>query len=398
MDSKMRAIIAILIGILIPLSTAAWSMALTSNTTSTATLPTNSSTMTNTSVSVNVSLQIQAYNLLVIVDGVANYTSTLIANLEASNVTIPTSILANYTEAEDLRTQAWSYYSAGFYNKSIETSLLALEAYKGIVQSLTAYISAGPTNNTYATLIAEAKAALHRGASYFPYAEKVIIKAQKDGLNVTVVQSLYGQTKEAYMKLAEDIANGDYTNLEADLKNSEELMDKLQEEIQELNNAIANVEAEKIARAFMKKLEEQMMATEHLMMQLGNSSEELSMLNKNLAQLQLIYSQLEEMVKNGEYNKALQIMEDANKKLKSVVESNKEVRKEVEKGKGHKGKHWEENNQTAPMQNQTNTTSTSENNMTTSTSNTTTGTMPGNEENTSENNHNPTPPSGGHKG
>ena len=398
MESKMRAIMAILIGILIPVSTAAWSMALTSNTTATTTLPTNSSATTNTSA--NVSLQVQAYNLLVIVDGVANYTSTLISNLEASNVTIPASILANYTEAEDLRAQAWSYYSAGFYNKSIETSLLALETYKGVVQSLTAYISSGPTNNTYAALIAEAKAALHRAASYFPYAEKVIIKAQKDGLNVTAVQSLYEQTKEAYMKLAEDIANGDYTNLEADLKNAEELMDKLQEEIQELNNEIANVEAEKIAHAFMKKLEEQMMATEHLMMQLGNSSEELSMLNKNLAQLQLIYSQFEEMVKNGEYNKALQIMEDANKKLKSVVESNKEVRKEAEKGKGHKGKHWEENNQTSSMQNQTNTTSTSENNMTTSTSNTTTttGTMPSNEENTSDNDHNPMPPSGGHKG
>ncbi len=395
MESKMRAIMAILIGILMPLSTAAWSMALTSNTTATTTIPTNSSTTTNTSA--NASLQVQAYNLLIIVDGVANYTSTLISNLKTSNATIPALIIANYTEAEDLRAQAWSYYSAGFYNKSIETSLLALETYKSVVQSLTAYISSGPTNNTHAALIAEAKAALHRGANYFPYAEKVIIKAQKDGLKVTAVRSLYEQTKEAYMKLAEDIANGDYTNIEADLKNAEELMDKLQDEIQELNNEIANAEAEKITHAFMKKLEEQMMATEHLMMQLGNSSDELSMLNKNLAQLQLIYSQLEEMVKNGEYNKALQIMEDANKKLKSVVESNKKVRKEVEKGRGHKGKHREENNQTSSLQNQTNTTSTSGNNMSTN-SNTTTGTMPGNEENTSNNDHNPMPPNGGHKG
>jgi len=403
MESRMKAVIALLIGILIPLSTAAWSMALTSNTTSTTTNTTSTGNGTGNSY-LNISLQLQAYNLLLIVDGAANYTSTLIQNLNASNVTIPASILANYTKAENLRAQAWDYYSAGLYNKSIETSLLALNTYKDVVQSLTAYLSAGPINNQsryeYAPIIAEAKAELHRAASYFPYAEKVILRAQKDGLNVTEIQSLYEQTKEAYMKVAEDLANGKYSSLEADLRKAEELMDRLQEEIIELNEEIANAEAERIAHAFMRKLQEQMMAMEHLMMQFGNSSEEMSMLNQNLAQLQLMYSQFEKMIQEGEYNMTLQIMAEINKELKSMVEFNKELRKERGKNKGHRGKHWEENNQTSSLQNQTNTTSTESNittSTTTNTTNTTTNTMPTNDENSDNETHTSTPSNGGHR-
>ena len=396
MEPKVKVIIAILIGILIPLSTAAWSVALTSNTTTTTTAA-NGTVTSNTST--NVSLQVQAYNLLVIVDGVANYTSTLITSLEESNVTIPASVLANRTEAENLRLQAWDYYTAGFYNQSIETSLLALETYKGVIQSLTAHISTGPTNNTYATIIAEARAALHRAASYFPYAEKVILKAQKEGIDVTAVQNLYEETKDAYTKVAEDIANGDYASLETDLKNAEELMEELQAAIGELNKEIANAEAERIAHAFMKKLEEQMMATEHLMMQLGNSSEEIKMLSQNLATLQLMYSQFEEMIKNGEYNKALQMMEEANKKLKSVVESNKKLRKEIEKGRGGKRRGHESGE--ANLQNQsTGTVNETEpcNHTGPADQENVSPSMPGEGENTSPGDHNPMPPGGGHKG
>ncbi len=395
MEPKMKALIAIFIGILIPLSTAAWSMAVTSNTTSTTT--TNNTVTTNASV--NISLQLQAYNLLVIVDGVANYTSALITALEARNVTMPPSVLANYTEAQDLRFKAWDYYTAGFYNHSIETSLLALKTYKGVIQYLTAYTSLEPPNNTYAPLIAEAKANLHRAASYFPYAEKVIMKAQEEGLNVTGVQNLYDQTKEAYMKVAEDLANGSYTALESDLKRAKELMGTLQEAIQELNRDITNAEAERITHAFMKKIEEQMMLTEHLMIQLGNSSKELEMLNHNLAMLQLVYSQLEEIIKNGEYTKALQMMEDANKKLKSVVESNRKVRKEMEKGR--KGQHKGQENGESQVQNQSTGTmnwTESYNQTSPMPSENTTPTMPGSEENTSPGDHNTTPSRGGHKG
>ena len=321
MDPRIKAVLAIIIGVLISLTTATWSTATTSNVTVSAT--------TNETITTNNSLQVQAYNLLVIVDGVANYTSMLITDLEARNVTIPSPILANYTEAQSLRLTAWDYYTAGFYNKSIETSLNALQAYKILIQSLTEY-TAQPTNDTYLSLILEAKASLRRATGYFPYAERVIMKASEDGLNVTGVKGLYHETREAYKKLSEDLTNGNYSALQGDLDSAEKLMKELQAAIQHLNKEITNAEAERIAHAFMKKLEEQMMLTEHLLLQLGNSTGNASKLNQNLAMLQLMYSQLEEMIKKGEYTKALQTIGDASKKLKSVVEYNMKIRRGIE--------------------------------------------------------------------
>ncbi len=358
MKMSMKTLLVLFIGALIPLSTAAWAASVNATATNTTavsnqTLPVNATNVTNTTPvnmtnatnTTNMS-GVQAYNLLVILDKVANYTAGLIAELNASNVTISNYTLDLYYQAEATRAQAWELYNAGNYSESINASMNALYLYKEVIEELTDYYEEHKEKkmeeeHDYYETIMDAKEELHRAAEYFPYVEKVIEEAKAEGLNVTYVMELYNETKAAYMVVAQDLAGGNITALKADLEYAEELMDKLEDAVEELQEQIVTAKADEISQAFMEKLQEQMKLMQELMAMLQNSTINATYLQENLMELQTMYEQFNALVESGQYEEALDMLHDINEELKEIMEDTKEIEKEYKEEKEH-GDEYEE--------------------------------------------------------
>ena len=345
MKMNMKTLLVLFIGALIPLSTAAWAASVNATATNTTavsnqTLPVNATpaNMTNVTNTTNTSLQTSAYNLLVILDKVANYSAGLIAELNASNVTISNYTLDLYYQAEATRAQAWELYNAGNYSESINASMNALYLYKEVIEELTDYYEEHKEKkmeeeHDYYETIMDAKEELHRAAEYFPYVEKVIEEAKAEGLNVTYVMELYNETKAAYMVVAQDLAGGNITALKADLEYAEELMDRLEDAVEELQEQIVTAKADEISQAFMEKLQEQMRLMQELMAMLQNSTINATYLQEDLMELQTMYEQFNALVESGQYEEALDMLHDINEELKDVVEEMKEIKEELHEEK-----------------------------------------------------------------
>ncbi len=359
MKMSMKTLLVLFIGALIPLSTAAWAASVNATATNTTavsnqTLPVNATNVTNTTpVSMTNATNttnmsgVQAYNLLVILDKVANYTAGLIAELNASNVTISNYTLDLYYRAEATRAQAWELYNAGNYSESINASMNALYLYKEVIEELTDYYEEHKEKkmeeeHDYYETIMDAKEELHRAAEYFPYVEKVIEEAKAEGLNVTYVMELYNETKAAYMVVAQDLAGGNITALKADLEYAEELTDKLEDAVEELQEQIVTAKADEISQAFMEKLQEQMKLMQELMAMLQNSTINATYLQENLMELQTMYEQFNALVESGQYEEALDMLHDINEELKEIMEDTKEIEKEYKEEKEHKEKEHED--------------------------------------------------------
>ncbi len=362
MKMSMKTLLVLFIGALIPLSTAAWAAsvnATATNTTETVnqTLPVNATNvtnttpvnMTNTTNTTNMS-GVQAYNLLVILDKVANYTASLMAELNASNVTISNYTLDLYSQAEAARARAWELYNAGNYSESINASMNALYLYKEVIEELTEYYEEHKEKemeeeHEYYETIMDAREELHRAAEYFPYVEKVIEEAKVEGLNVTYVMELYNETKAAYMVVAQDLAGGNITALKADLEYAEELMDRLEDAVEELQEQIVTAKADEISQAFMEKLQEQMRLMQKLMAMLGNSTINATYLQENLMELQTMYEGFNALVESGQYEEALDMLHDINEELKDIIEDTKEIEREYKEEKEHREKEHEDENE-----------------------------------------------------
>ncbi|WP_148882345.1 hypothetical protein [Thermococcus aciditolerans] len=352
MKMSMKTLLVLFIGALIPLSTAAWAASVNATTTNTTavsnqTLPVNATNVTNTTP-VNITnvtnttntSGVQAYNLLVILDKVSDYTAGLMAELNANNVTISNHTLDLYSQAEATRAQAWELYNAGNYSESINASMNALYLYKEVIEELTDYYEEHKEKkmeeeHEYYETIMDAKEELHRAAEYFPYVEKVIAEAKAEGLNVTYVMELYNETKAAYMVVAQDLASGNVTVLKADLEYAEELMDKLEDAVENLSEGIVDAKADEISQAFMEKLQEQMKLMEKLVAMLGNSTINATYLQENLVELQTMYEGFNALVESGQYEEALDMLHDINEELKEIIEDTKEIEKEYKEEKEH---------------------------------------------------------------
>ncbi|NJE06139.1 hypothetical protein E3E36_08300 [Thermococcus sp. M36] len=370
MKMSMKTLLVLFIAALIPMSTAAWAASVnvtTTNTTETVnqTLPVNATNMTpvnytnttqvnmtNSTNTTNTTLQTMAYNILVIVDRAANYTEGLMDELNTSDITIPNETLSLYLGAEELRARAWELYNSGNYSESINASMSALYLYKEVVEELTDYYEGhnekkAEDKDEYHELVLDAKEELHRAAEYFPYVEKVLDEARSEGLNVTQVEELYNATKEAYKVVAQDIANGNFTALKSDLEYAEELMDRLEDAVEKLQEQIVTAKADEISQAFMEKLQEQMRLMQELMAMLQDSTMNATYLTEDLvgdlSELQAMYEQFNALVESGQYEEALDMLHDINEELKDIVEETREIEKEYQEKNEHKEEYEDDN-------------------------------------------------------
>jgi|GEM_PF-1309379 len=291
----------------------------------------------------NVSLAEQAYGLLLIIEKLSNYTSVII------NVTlnVDNEILKEFNETEALREKAWDAYNSSNYQLAIKLAMDAMEGYRDIIKELMPEEEKIAKNETeeHEELVVEAQEELNRAREYLSYVEEILSEASQLGIDVSVFLELYNQTAKAYEKVEIDIDNGNLTTLKNDLETAEELKNRLSEAIEEeLIPQMLSMKAEDIALTFMSKLNVQINKTIELMgiienlTQVANVTyppdyqEEIrDILQDYQGELQDIMAQVNELVKEGEYEEALELIKDLNDELKDIIKEIKEVQREFYK-------------------------------------------------------------------
>lgn len=331
-----KMLFALLVSTLLPMGAISWALAANgtaaNETVITLNLASNTSNVNSTNATIsNETLEEVAYNLLLILDRLANYTAGL---LEQGNLT--NSTLELYHKAEGLRTEAWHAYNIGNFTISIEKAIHAMGVYKEVIEKLTEKpYEEKDYEHEYYELMIEAKEEVERMSEYFIYAKKLIEEAQKAGIDVSDIILLYNQTKEMYLKVEQDLLSGNFTALEKDLENARELKDKLDSSLEELSEEIIKEEADEIVKAFMEKLEEQMELIQELIAIAQKVGVNQTYLNQSMEMLQLITANVSMLVQSGQYEKALELMEELNHKLEEIVESMEEAKEEISEEYGY---------------------------------------------------------------
>lgn len=290
-------------------------------------------------ITLNVSLAEQAYGLLLIIEKLSNYVTVMInATLNVDN-----EILREFNETEALREAAWGAYNSSNYQLAIELAMEAMEGYRDIIKELMPEEETTKNETEeYEELIIEAQQELRRAQEYLSYVEEILNEASQLGIDVSLFLELYNQTAEAYEKVEIDITNGNLTALNEDLKLAEDLREKLSEAIEEdLIPQMLSMKADEISIVFVSKLNVQLNRTIELMNMIENLTqisnvtyppgyeEEIRDILKDYQEeLKGIVEEVNNLIKEGEYDEALELIKEINEELRDIVKEIKEVREE----------------------------------------------------------------------
>jgi hypothetical protein len=290
-------------------------------------------------ITLNVSLAEQAYGLLLIIEKLSNYVTVMInATLNVDN-----EILREFNETEALREAAWGAYNSSNYQLAIELAMEAMEGYRDIIKELMPEEETTKNETEeYEELIIEAQQELRRAQEYLSYVGEILNEASQLGIDVSLFLELYNQTAEAYEKVEIDITNGNLTALNEDLKLAEDLREKLSEAIEEdLIPQMLSMKADEISIVFVSKLNVQLNRTIELMNMIENLTqisnvtyppgyeEEIRDILKDYQEeLKGIVEEVNNLIKEGEYDEALELIKEINEELRDIVKEIKEVREE----------------------------------------------------------------------
>lgn len=293
-------------------------------------------------ITLNVSLAEQAYGLLLIIEKLSNYVTVMInATLNVDN-----EILREFNETEALREAAWGAYNSSNYQLAIELAMEAMEGYRDIIKELMPEEETTKNETEeYEELIIEAQQELRRAQEYLSYVGEILNEASQLGIDVSLFLELYNQTAEAYEKVEIDITNGNLTALNEDLKLAEDLREKLSEAIEEdLIPQMLSMKADEISIVFVSKLNVQLNKTIELMNMIENLTqisnvtyppgyeEEIRDILKDYQEeLKGIVEEVNNLIKEGEYDEALELIKEINEELRDIVNEIKEVREEFYK-------------------------------------------------------------------
>ncbi|WP_157255234.1 hypothetical protein [Palaeococcus ferrophilus] len=280
-------------------------------------------------VTTNVTLQERAYNMLIILERVANYTTILIDN----SGTVDNETLSLYAQAENLRGSAWAAYNAGNYSEAITAAMSAMETYELVIERMTP--SSGmqqmnPSANMNSQALYWASIELQRAKEYLAYAAEIIDEASGLGIDTSQASELYDQTVEAYTRVEVDIKNGDVSNLRNDMRVAENLRMRLEMAVEGLVRGILSANAGDIAETFTKKLEVELNRTAELMTLMesvmGNSSADdprasmmLRMIEMRKAELQNMLAMVQRLIDSGRYEMALRMVKEINLELEEAI-------------------------------------------------------------------------------
>jgi len=262
-------------------------------------------------------------SLLHIVDRLANYTEGVIVN--STNVSNET--IALFNRAQELREEAWALYNNGSYREALHMAIMAMRDYKRVLVSIRCgfEVEQGrPDNET----IAKVEALRMRG--YFLHVKMLINAAGARGLNVTNVEELYNETRDAYKKVMVDAMNGNATALREDLPKARELRKELDQAVKGLMGQFVMKHAHGIAAAFTWKLDMQIRALERLQNIPGVNTSAIQNLTRQLSQLR---QNVTELIKEGKIREALQLVKTSLPDIRTAAFRLRWVQK-------HEGMYW----------------------------------------------------------
>ncbi|KUH34536.1 hypothetical protein APY94_01585 [Thermococcus celericrescens] len=280
----------------------------------------------------NATLQDRAYYMLTLLEGVANYTTELMDNLNA----IDNKTMNLYAEAENLRQSSWAAYDMGNYSAAMTIAMNAMEVYELVVERIVPAGSAGRPGmgpgmggmmNGQEALY-WAKIELQRAREYLAYVSRIIDEASKLGIDTSEISALYSQTVEAYNRVEADIENGDVSSLGDDMRRAESLRMQLEMAVEGLVREILTASAGDIAETFTKKLEAELNRTSELMALMesviGNTSDTkapmmLRMLEMRRTDLQNMLGMVQRLIDSGRYEMALRMVKEINLELEETI-------------------------------------------------------------------------------
>ncbi|WP_048150275.1 hypothetical protein [Palaeococcus ferrophilus] len=220
-----------------------------------------------------------------------------------ANITLPenSTIMEHYELATQYKEEALKAYDEGDYYNTIINGLTAMHHYRVMLQSM---------KERRSELREDLPAEVRRMEGYFRMAERIISKAQEQGIDVGNAPELLNQTKEAYRTVLEDIKAKDFAKAKEDIEKARELKAQLDDALRGIREELAYANADKIVNAFLERGAKGIEVAQEVIAKANETGANVTELQERLDAFQAVYDEVKGMADEGNYTGALDVMKE----------------------------------------------------------------------------------------
>lgn len=285
------ALVALLVGSLVPLGLAATGMNNTANTTGSYAGVTDNATRE----------MVIAENLVEKLQRLSRFAEDRIKPME-DKLPENSTILTHYRLAEGYKEKAVKEYSDGGYYDSILDSLTAMHHYKVALSALK------DTREKVQDARERIRMEIERTGEYFRFVQRTISMAERQGIDVSNLTALYNETMEAYKVVLDDLKAGDYEKAKADYETAREKRALLDEELRKVHEELAYANADKVVKDFLTKGEKGMEIARKAIEAGNEKGYNTTELQERLDAFSELYNRVKALADDGKYRDALTLI------------------------------------------------------------------------------------------
>ncbi|WP_297421274.1 hypothetical protein [Thermococcus sp.] len=234
------------------------------------------------------------------------------------------SVLGNYSLAEEYKVRAFSEYGSGDYCDAIIDSLTTLHHYRLALEG----IHAGKNHNVKGKIRAE----IERTNRYLKFVGRTIEFAKEKGIDVSNVSMTYNATLQAYRTVLDDLKEKNFTKAKEDFQVFRERKAELDKEMKGLRAQLVRKDADKIVKGFLVKGEMGIKIAEKAI-QLGNEKGyNTTRLQESLKAFIPVYQQVKTLANESKWDEALTVIQ---KNRRTIMEFHRTVAAVLERTHGN---------------------------------------------------------------
>ncbi len=219
------------------------------------------------------------------------------------------SILLNYQRAGEYKKRAVNEYKTGDYYNSILDSLTAMHFYKA------ALIQLKEGRKKVENIREHMRTEAARMMEYFKMVEKTIRIAQRQGIDVSNLTSLYNETRDAYKLVLDDLKAKNFEKAKEDLNVAREKKVQLDSELKKVRQELAYKNADKIVKEFLVRGEKGIEIVQKAI-RIGNErGYNTTELQKRLNAFKAVYEKVKGLADEGKWQEALNVMNENRKTI-----------------------------------------------------------------------------------
>lgn len=226
-------------------------------------------------------------------NAVANFTGEVINSSHSQRP-------SEYTLAETYRRRALEEYRSKEYSSAIADALKAMHYYRAVLSQLKG-TGIPPREN--------AQAELMRVGYYLNSVGRLIEFAGSLGLNVSNVTEAYNQTVAAYERVRNDLREGNFDGLSADLQTLETKRALLEEALVPLRRSLMDRASIRIVEGFIIRGGTAINLARNIVGTASQHGIDTRMLQVRLAAFERVYGQVLKLKRAGDYKGALRVIQ-----------------------------------------------------------------------------------------